>query len=74
MSLRSYLLAFLAASRGKLSGSRLAGYMGCGLAELPSRLAEYGISQDDEGLTLESSFDDLYPGGGESDEAEVCVA
>ena len=71
---RFVLLAFLAASRGKLSNARLAGYLGCGLAGLPARLAEYGISQDDEGLTLESTFDDLYPGGGEGDEAEVCVA
>lgn len=71
---RFVLLAFLAASKGKLSSARLAEYMGCGLPELPVRLAEYGISQDDEGLTLENSLEDSYPGGGEGDEAEVCIA
>lgn len=71
---RFVLLAFLAASRGKLSNAKLAGYLGCSLAELPDRLAEYGISQDDEGLTLESTIDDSYPSGGEGDAAEVCVA
>ena len=40
--------AYAATLRGRLSRSQLATYFGCGLSELPGRLAEYGI---DEALT-----------------------
>jgi Zn-dependent peptidase ImmA (M78 family)/transcriptional regulator with XRE-family HTH domain len=38
--------AYAATLRGRLSRAQLATYLGCGLSELPSRLAEYGIDED----------------------------
>jgi len=38
--------AYAATLGARLSRAQLASYLGCGLSELPSRLAEYGIDED----------------------------
>lgn len=56
--------AYAATLRARLSRTQLATYLGCGLSELPSRLAEYGIDEDlaemaAQDLSVDRRSDDL---------------
>jgi len=58
--------AYAATLRARLSRTQLASYLGCGLAELSSRLAEYGIDEDlaemaAQDLSVDRRSDDLDP-------------
>ncbi|MGV8083954.1 MAG: helix-turn-helix domain-containing protein [Coriobacteriia bacterium] len=67
-------LAHLASTRGRLSRSKLAGYLECGLPDLSSCLGRYGIAEESEGegitftLPSETAFELEVSDG----EAEVC--
>lgn len=68
-------LAALACSRGRLSRTKLAEYLGCGLADLDACLSEYGIAESELGPAIEYSRaeDDLDVAGGENAQAAVCL-
>lgn len=62
-------LAHLASTRGRLSRSKLAGYLDCALVDLPTCLGEYGIAEESGGsgikfaLPSEAAFDSGVSGG-----------
>ena len=66
-------LAYVASTRGRLSRSKLAAYLDCGLAELSGCLGTYGISEESsgEGITLSMPAEAAFDLGGSGVQAEV---
>jgi Zn-dependent peptidase ImmA (M78 family)/transcriptional regulator with XRE-family HTH domain len=69
-------LAGLATAKGRLSRSKLADYLECGLADLDDCLAEYGVSEAEPEVVLRfmDPAQDLDTVGGGNGPAEMCIA
>jgi len=69
-------LAASASSKGRLSRTKLAEYLDCGLADLDTCLGEYGIAETDLSPLIEfaRADDDLDVVGGEHGQTAVCSA